>query len=182
MTGSTKQWLAVALVVLALVGGVAVLVKLNPETSGVEPGTPAPAYRAVSLATGDTVVVPDAYRGHVTLVNIWATWCGPCRLEMPWLQETYADYKDRGFRIAAVSIDEDAPNVVKEFQKSYGLTFDILQDRSTRIQGVYQTTGVPESFLLDKDGRILKRIIGAHDWRDPADRALIERLLAQSGS
>ena len=62
-----------------------------------------------------------------------------------------------------------------------GLSFDLLQDRSGRVQQIYQTTGVPESFLLDRDGVIIKRIIGAHDWSSPANRALVERLLDEPG-
>jgi peroxiredoxin len=66
---------------------------------------------------------------------------------------------------------------VRNFGQALHLTFDILQDRSTAIQQAYQTTGVPESFLLDRDGIIVKRVIGAHDWSSPVNRALIERLL-----
>jgi thiol-disulfide isomerase/thioredoxin len=179
MSQSSKQWATVVLVIGLLVSGATALVKLNPEVRGVEIGAEAPEFAAVDLATADTVALPAAYRGKVTLVNVWATWCIPCREEMPWMQEVYADYKDQGFEIAAVSIDEGDPERVLQFQKELGLTFDILQDRSTRIQGVYQTTGVPESFLLDREGRIAKRVIGAYDWRQPVARQLIERLLSQ---
>jgi cytochrome c biogenesis protein CcmG, thiol:disulfide interchange protein DsbE len=66
---------------------------------------------------------------------------------------------------------------VQTFTQQLGLTFDILQDRSTRVQQIYQTTGVPESFLLNRDGIIVKRVIGAHDWASPVNRGLVERLL-----
>lgn len=95
------------------------------------------------------------------------------------MQELYAAYKDRGFRIAAVSIDDGDPAVVERFVREYGLTFDILHDRRTAIQQSYQTTGVPESFLLDRNGMIVKRVIGAVDWNSAENRALIERLLEQ---
>lgn len=173
----SHQWKIVLGVIVLLVGGVTALLRFGPEVEGATPGNRAPAYVAAELTTGDSVNVPGAYSGDVTLLNIWATWCLPCREEMPSMQEVYAAYKDRGFRIAAVSIDDGDPEVVRRFVREYGLTFDILHDRSTAIQGSYQTTGVPESFLLDREGRIVKRVIGAVDWNSPENRALIERLL-----
>ena len=93
------------------------------------------------------------------------------------MQKAWIGLKDHGFAIAAVSIDEGSPEPVTRFARELGLTFDILHDRSGRIQQVYQTAGVPESFLLDGDGVIIKRVIGAHDWSSPANIALIERSL-----
>ena len=88
----------------------------------------------------------------------------------------------RGFRIAAISIDEGSPEDVVAFAQKLGLTFDILHDRSGTIERLYQTTGVPESFLLDRRGILVKRVIGAHDWSSPANRSTVERLLAQPES
>lgn len=173
----SNQWKIVIAVILLLGGGIAAILKFGPEVEGATPGNRAPRYTAVDLATGDSVTVPSRYEGHVTLVNIWATWCLPCRDEMPSMQELYASYKDDGFRIAAVSIDDGNPAVVSKFVQEYGLTFDILHDRRTAIQQAYQTTGVPESFLLDREGTIVKRVIGAVNWNSPDNRALIERLL-----
>lgn len=93
------------------------------------------------------------------------------------MQQAWARLKDHGFAIAAVSVDEGSSEPVLRFAQELGLTFDILHDRSGRIQQVYQTAGVPESFLLDGDGVIIKRVIGAHDWSSPANIALIERSL-----
>jgi len=140
------------------------------------------AALAVDLGTGDSVSLREHYRGKVTLVNIWATWCVPCRVEMPAMERVYTQLAPRGFSIAAVSIDEGPPDDVRAFGQELKLTFDLLQDRSGRIQQSYQTTGVPESFLLDRHGVIVKRIIGAHDWNSPANRALVERLLDEPGT
>jgi cytochrome c biogenesis protein CcmG/thiol:disulfide interchange protein DsbE len=115
-------------------------------------------------------------------VNFWATWCVPCRVEMPAMERLYDSLAPRGFAIAAVSIDEGAPEDVVAFGRDLDLSFDLLQDRSTRIQQLYQTTGVPESFLLDRRGILVKRVIGAHDWASPANRSTVERLLAQPES
>ena len=93
------------------------------------------------------------------------------------MEAAYKELAPRGFKVAAVSIDADGPDPVRAFAAEFGLTFDLLQDQSGLIQREYQTTGVPESFLLDRDGRIVKRIIGAHNWDSPVNRQLIERLL-----
>ncbi len=172
-----KEWLAVGGVVAAIGVAVALLVRFGPERTGVEIGQRAPDYRLLSIAQNDSVSLRAVAKDHVTLVNIWATWCGPCKEEMPAMQLAYADLGNRGFKILAVSIDQGDAAEVKQFTDNLGLTFDVLLDRSGNIQQVYQTSGVPESFLLDRDGTILKRVIGAHDWSSPANRQLIERYL-----
>lgn len=172
-----RQWKLVALVVGILVLGAAALTRFGGTVEGVSVGQRAPDFRAIDLATGDTVSLQERYRGYVTLLNIWATWCGPCRVEMPGMEQAYEALAPGGFRIAAVSIDQGNPEDVRGFGRELGLSFDLLQDRNTRVTQIYQTTGVPESFLLDRNGIIVKRIIGPHDWNSPVNRALIERLL-----
>ena len=172
-----KQWIAVLTIIGGLALGAAALVRFSPEGGRVEVGARAPDFKAVDLATGDSVSFRERYKGHVTMVNIWATWCIPCRVEMPAMQAVYDSLRGRGFRIAAVSIDEGDATEVRNFAAELGLTFDILHDPSGRIQRTYQTTGVPESFLLDQEGVIVKRVIGAHDWSSPVNRQLVERLL-----
>jgi peroxiredoxin len=173
----SKQWIVVGVIVVGLVGGATALAKFGPEVGRVEVGAKAPDFRAIDLATGDSVSFREHYHGAVTLVNIWATWCLPCRVEMPAMEGVYRELAPRGFKIAAVSIDEGSPEDVRAFGQELGLSFDLLQDRSTAVQQIFQTTGVPESFLINKDGIIVKRIIGAHDWSSPVNRALVERLL-----
>ena len=173
----SKQWVFVIAVLGGLFLGLCALVWYGPDVKQVAVGAQAPNYRAVELRTGDTIAIRGHYRGHVTLVNIWATWCIPCKVEMPAMQRLYDSLGPRGFRIAAVSIDQEGPDVVRDFAADLKLTFDILQDRSTNIQQAYQTTGVPESFLLDTAGIIMKRVIGAQDWASPVNIALIHRLL-----
>jgi thiol-disulfide isomerase/thioredoxin len=173
----SKQWMVVGIVVAGLLAGAVGLARYGPDVQQVGVGARAPDFRAVDLATGDSVSLREHYRGAVTLVNIWATWCVPCRVEMPAMEKVYQSLAPRGFRIAAVSIDEGSPEDVQAFGRELGLSFDILQDRSTKVQQIYQTTGVPESFLLNRDGVIVKRVIGAQDWGSAVNRALIERLL-----
>ena len=177
----SKQWIFVALVVAGAAVGVTIMTRVGSEVAPVQLGAVAPEFHAIDLATGDSVSLHERYRGKVTLVNIWATWCVPCKVEMPAMERLYDSLAPRGFAIAAVSIDEGSPDDVRAFGQELGLSFDLLQDRSTLIQRIYQTTGVPESFLLDRRGVIVKRIIGAHDWSSPANRALVERLLDEPG-
>jgi cytochrome c biogenesis protein CcmG, thiol:disulfide interchange protein DsbE len=176
----SKQWTMVAIVLGGLALGAAALTWVAPS-GGVEINREAPDFKVMNLATMDTVSLGE-YRGSVTLVNIWATWCLPCRDEMPSMQALYDSLAGRGFRIAAISIDEGSPEDVVAFAQKFGLTFDILHDRSGTIERLYQTTGVPESFLLDRRGILVKRVIGAHDWSSQANRSTVERLLAQPES
>ncbi len=178
----SKQWVFVAVVVAGLATGAFALSRFGPDIQRVEVGAKAPDFKAINLATGDSVSLREQYEGSVTLVNIWATWCVPCRVEMPAMERVYQDLAPRGFKIAAISIDEGSPEDVSAFAQDLKLTFDVLQDRSTKIQQTYQTTGVPESFLINRQGIIVKRIIGAHDWGSPVNRALVERLLNEAKS
>ena len=175
-----KQWMLVALILGGLsIGGFVLTRTDSGGVVGVD--TVAPDFKVLDLARGDTISLRDRYKGQVTLVNIWATWCAPCREEMPSMQALYKDYQARGFKIAAVSIDDGSSDKVRAFAHELGLTFDILQDPSGAIQGKYQTTGVPESFLLDRDGKIVRRLIGSHDWNSAINRDIIDRLLANGG-
>jgi cytochrome c biogenesis protein CcmG, thiol:disulfide interchange protein DsbE len=178
----SRQWTIVIVVVAGLCLGAATLTTFAGDVAWVGVGAKAPEFRLPDLATGDSISLRERYAGKVTLVNIWATWCVPCRAEMPSMEQLYTALAPRGFAIAAVSIDEGPAEDVRAFAQELGLTFDILHDRSTRIQQSYQTTGVPESFLLNREGVIVKRVIGAHDWNSPANRALVERLLAEPAS
>lgn len=174
---TSRQWFYVAAIVAGLVIGAFALVKLAPVPEGVEVGRRAPDFRALDMATGDTVSLREKYGGQVTLVNIWATWCIPCRAEMPAMQKLYDRLKDQGFRIAAISVDEGDTATVGAFTRELGLTFDILHDKSGRIEQIYQTTGVPESFLIDKDGTIVRKQIGEHPWASPANQRIVAQLL-----
>jgi cytochrome c biogenesis protein CcmG, thiol:disulfide interchange protein DsbE len=173
----SRQWAVTGIVVGGLALGAAALTWVAPD-SAVEINRRAPNFQAIDLATRDSVSLED-YRGSVTLVNIWATWCVPCREEMPSMQRLYDSVGTRGFRIAAISIDEGSPEDVTAFARELDLSFDILHDRSGTVQQLYQTTGVPESFLLDRRGVLVKRVIGDHDWSSPANIAAVERLLEQ---
>lgn len=174
----TGRSLAV-IVVAALLGvGTWALVHYVPDKAIPQVGHRAPEYRVARLVGGDTIGIRSANAGHVTLINIWATWCGPCIKEMPAMERVYEAYRDRGFRVAAVSIDTDMPAPVLAFAQRMGLSFDLLHDRSGEIQTAYMTVGVPESFLVDKRGVITYIALGAEAWDSPENRQRIEQLLA----
>lgn len=172
-----RQWILVGVIVVALVSGAYALVRLGPKIEGVEVGKRAPDFAAIRLVQGDSIRFRQEYRGQVTLINIWATWCQPCRVEMPAIEALWKQLGPKGLRIVAVSIDEGNGDNVRDFIKELGLTFDVLRDPSGKIQAIYQTTGVPETFLLDKDGVIVKKVIGAHPWSSPANQRIVTDLL-----
>ncbi len=130
----------------------------------------------VRLPSGQPAKIED-YRGKVVLLNIWATWCAPCKVEMPSMEHLHRKLAGIDFRLVAVSVDEEDSTVVDKFVKDLGLTFEILHDRDGSIRRIYQTTGVPESFVIDRDGVIVKKVIGAADWDAPVNENLIRRLL-----
>jgi cytochrome c biogenesis protein CcmG, thiol:disulfide interchange protein DsbE len=176
----TKQWIFVGLVVAGLAGGALIMTQLGNEVKPVAVGSVAPDFKAVDLATGDSVSLHERYRGKVTLINIWATWCAPCRAEMPSIERLHREFGPRGLKIVAVSVDDPGQQkAVRDFARELGLTFEILHDPTHDIQKTYQTTGVPETFVLGRDGVIRKKIIGATDWSSPGTRALVAQLLAE---
>jgi peroxiredoxin len=173
----SKQWTMVAAVVVGLALGAVALVKFGPRLEGVEVGKRAPNFTAVDIQRGDSISLHKASDGRVTLVNIWATYCIPCRDEMPAMEKLYQELGPKGLRIIAISVDEGNTADVQQFVKDYGLTFDVLQDKSGDIQKVFQTTGVPESFLLDRKGIIVKKVIGSHPWGSPSNQRIVADLL-----
>lgn len=183
-----RQWLIVAafvLLVAALIGaGWLVRDRLAP----VEVGSRAPDFVATDLE-GNRVALADL-RGQVVFLNIWATWCPPCVEEMPSMQRLYEQLGPEGLRIVGVSIDAALGSTdsagrpggnIRAFVQEHGLTFDIWHDPAGEIQRIYRTTGVPESFVIDRNGFIVKRVIGATEWDSIASVELFRRLLRERG-
>jgi peroxiredoxin len=174
---------ALGLVGIALVVGVAWLGRGRFEP--VVAGQAAPGF-SVSDLEGRPVTL-DPYRGKVVLLNVWATWCAPCLEEMPSMQRLYQEMAGKNFEILAVSVDAGVDGRVprealEKFAADLGLTFPLLHsppEAADDIQELYQTTGVPESFLIGKDGVIYRRISGATSWDSPQYREQILRLLAE---
>jgi cytochrome c biogenesis protein CcmG/thiol:disulfide interchange protein DsbE len=169
------QWIFVLGIIGVLVGGLVVGMTLTPALAPIGVQSPAPDFEATDVQTGEAVDLDD-YEGEVLLVNIWATWCGPCEAEMPSIQRLHDSLGPRGLRVVAISVDNSAEDV-RAWVEERGLTFTVLHDPSGRIERDYQTTGVPESFVLDRDRIIVKKVIGPTEWDHPTQIDLIERLL-----
>lgn len=133
-----------------------------------EIGGPAPPFEYPLLGGGRASLAGQ--RGKAALVNVWATWCAPCLEEMPDLQRLYERMKQEGapFEILAVSIDALGADAVERFVERFGLTFPILLDPRGSIRKLYRTTGVPETFIVDARGHLLRKIIGVRKWDAPA--------------
>lgn len=128
-------------------------------------GDRAPAFTFPGL-DGKMVSLAD-YKGKVVFVNIWATWCPPCRKEMPSMEKLYQQLKGEDFEILAISIDTLGAKVVGPFMKEHGLSFPALLDTRGTVQNLYGTTGLPESFIIGREGIIEKIVIGPAEWSTP---------------
>src|SRR3989441_3702173 len=163
-----QQWTLIAGVVMTAVFGVALAIKLRPQLNPVEIGSRAPEFSATDLRTNRRETLED-YGGKVVLVNIWATWCPPCRAEMPSMERLHKKLAGTDFRIVAVSGDGGAvlppeqrgPQQILDFAGTLGLTFDILHDPRGAVRQAYDIFCVPQSYLIDRGGMVAKPVIGA---------------------
>lgn len=128
-----------------------------------EKGVAAPDFTFPDL-NGKMVSLSDFRGKKVVFLNIWATWCPACVEEMPSMEKLYQEMKGEDFEILAVSIDVQGAKIVIPFMEKYSLSFPALIDSRGRIKKLYQTTGVPETFIIDKEGIIVLKIIGPRDW------------------
>jgi cytochrome c biogenesis protein CcmG, thiol:disulfide interchange protein DsbE len=125
-------------------------------------GDAAPAFGA-PLLDGDTLSLSDL-RGQPVLLNVWATWCPPCREEMPHLEELHTRYAPRGLRVVGVSVDtRGSEGAIRQFLDEAGVSFTILHDAADVVSREFRTIGVPETFLIDRDGIVRRRWIGKFD-------------------
>ena len=116
-------------------------------------------------------------RDKVVLLNFWATWCPPCRKEMPSMERLHQAYKDRGLVVLGLSQDQASARTVQTFVDELRVTFPIWHDRDGLVGRQYSIPGVPTSYLIGMDGRIAYRALGEYDWSGPEARAAVEELL-----
>jgi thiol-disulfide isomerase/thioredoxin len=117
--------------------------------------------------------------GKLTVINFWATFCGPCRQEMPALEKFWKRFQGQGVEVITVALDGDRKSAVKKFASRYDLTLPILLDNDSGISSDYMVSVMPVSYIIDADGKVLARIIGERDWNSEPAFALIEGYLAQ---
>lgn len=158
--------------------------------TGLNPGDIPPQFQLESI-DGPPQNLSD-YNGKVVLLNFWASWCGPCVEELPALQALYDKIKDKGFVVIAVGVD-DTKSSLMEFKQRYGLTFPLLIDSDGQVKSRYKVSGVPESFVIGSDGRLLMmsdpsgnmpvlRFIGPREWSSPNSLSRFEKLLFQNSN
>jgi peroxiredoxin len=179
----TLGWLVLVACVLALAGcesqsGRAEEAGEDPfrqlDLARVAPATPAPDFTVPTL-TGGSLRLAD-FRKRVVLLNFWATWCPPCREEMPSMERLYQRYRDRGFTVLALSIDRNVA-AIPGFVEGFRLTFPIGLDPEAAVAKVYRVRALPTTVLIDRVGQIVAGAAGARNWDSPVAHAVVETLL-----
>lgn len=153
--------------------------------SGINPGDRAPNVQGINPLGGTTALWD--IKGKLFLVNFWATWCAPCIEEMPALQSLHNKFKDRGFQVIGIAVDDTEENVREALQR-YGITYPIIIDNRAQSKRQYQVKGFPESFILDAEHRVMvvsdpadgtpqTRLWGPREWDSPAVGHLVNSLI-----
>lgn len=154
---------------------IVVLAVAGCQRGGKLVGSQAPEF-SLSDLSGRTVTLASL-RGKIVFLNLWATWCEPCRAEMPAMQRLYTQLRGPDFEMLAVSADQEGREVVERFVKELALTFPVLPDPHLQIAERYRVTGYPETFIIDRNGRIVAHEIGPHEWDSPASQAAMRRVI-----
>lgn len=118
---------------------------------------------ALPTLTGETMTLSD-YKGHVVLLDFWASWCGPCRESFPWMNEIQAKYADQGLKVIAINLDQD-PQLARDFINRTPAHFSILLDSQAQMPDAFGVIGMPTSYLIDTDGKIRDQHVGFHSNR-----------------
>jgi cytochrome c-type biogenesis protein len=149
-----------------------------PQSDKVEVGQPAPTYAATSMS-GDSVSLAKM-RGKVVLMNVWATWCGPCRKEIPELRAINAAYKDKGLELVGVSVDSDGSDeAIRAFLQEFKMDYTIWRDPNEGVSAIFRMAGVPATFLIDRQGVLRWKATGAIE---PGDSTLTRAIIAALAS
>jgi peroxiredoxin len=175
-----RRWGLVAAASLLLLSLSLVIVqgkgsKAAPKTSP-EVGHFAPDFTLPSL-DGKMVRLSEFRGTKGVFINFWATWCPPCRLEMPTMEQMYQEYQSRGLEILAVSIDAGPKDAIENFMRELRLTFPVLLDPEMVVLRMYKFFGLPGSVLIDKQGIIRFKEQGYRDWTLPESRKKLEQIL-----
>jgi len=147
-----------------------------PETLAADPTAPVTDFRLPDLEGRPRSA--DEWRGRVVLLNFWATWCAPCREELPALETLHRALAAEDFAVVAVSLDGSPPEIVADFVARTGVSFPVLHDRERELADRLGVRGYPTSLLLDREGRPVLAVEGAWDWSAVPTRASLRALLA----
>lgn len=133
--------------------------KTEPPRAPIVVGDTAPRFSVVSLS-GDSLVLGSTGGGGVTLLNVWATWCASCREEFAELERLRVAHEPQGLRVVAVSVDQGTDVKVRKFVEAQKTNFPVAHDVDSRITTIYGVGGLPTSYLLDTNGKVLWRAVG----------------------
>ncbi len=168
---------ALAIAAVAALLGLLVWKVVQQETGGAATNEPAPAFELPRLSGEGTVALEDL-RGKAVVVNFWASWCEPCKDESPYLEALWRERRGDGLVLLGVN-EEDVSKDARRFARRYGLTYPLVRDRSGGLRDDYKLRGYPETFVIDRQGRVVERIAGpVHrgKLRDEFERALARAL------
>ena len=137
----------------------------------------APNFCLKSL-NGKEVALKD-FSGKVIFINFWATWCGPCKEEMPSMEALYREFKERGFVLLAISVDYGGMTPVKRFIADHRYTFPVLLDQDSKTLDLYQVKGIPTTLIIDRKGQCIGRAVGPRNWESGDAKSILTLLLPQ---
>jgi peroxiredoxin len=173
-----QKALIVIIVSLAVVGALFFVGQNSGQrTRIIREGDRAPEFRLSSL-DGKAVDLSSS-RGKVVMVHFWATWCPPCVEELPTLERLYTEYAGKDLEILAVSVDEGGAGAVVPFLRKNGFSLPVLLNPDQSVSKAYGTFKFPETYLVDREGIVRKKVIGAVDWMSPSAREIIQAMLGK---
>jgi cytochrome c biogenesis protein CcmG, thiol:disulfide interchange protein DsbE len=149
---------------------VAVVCGCNRGAHPAQVGKKAPDF---TVSDGTNTIKLSSYRGHTVLLNFWASWCGPCIEETPGLEQLHHDRPD--IEILGVSVDTDR-NSYQRFLRQYQVDIPTVMDPDQKASSLYHTDGWPETYIIDRDGIIRRKVVGNPDWSNPEMRAFLKNM------
>lgn len=149
--------------------------QMKPVAKGGLIGAAAPDFSLLDMQ-GNKVTLSQ-FKGKVVIINFWATWCPPCREEMPSMEKLYRRFADKGLVMLALNVEDDGKELVADFLKKTPYSFPILLDEDQSVQETYGVFRFPESFIIDRNGQVVERIVGARDWLSGPTFKLIDFLV-----
>ncbi len=164
-----KKWFSFAALLL--------ITACHHETAVKPSGPPMPPYKAQWLDGKPFDMASE--KGNVVLLNVWATWCGPCRYEIPELEKLHSKYASRGFKVIGVSLDEGGAGDVKQFVSDHKISYPIALDPDGKLATIFNTSVIPTSVLVDRTGNIVWKQFGIVDMKDATLTAALESALAR---